>query len=75
MKVLKGSQVNIPDYSCLIVDIIVLNDSLCNFLQYNLLKCNVQIAKWGGEIKKIVFICDFLGAGFVEMNQNEYFCK
>ena len=48
VKVLKGSQVNIPDYSDLIVDIIDLNDSLCNFLQYNLLKCNVKIAKWGG---------------------------
>ena len=48
VKVLKGSQVNIPDYSYLIVDIIVLNDSRCNFLQYNLPKCNIQIAKWGG---------------------------
>ena len=29
----------------------------------------------GGKIKKMVFLYDFLGAGFVEMNQNEYFCE
>lgn len=33
------------------------------------------MAKRGGEIKKLVFLCDFLRDAFVEMNQNEYFCE